>query len=174
MTDIKWKLLDKKPVFESKWMSIEDRSYELPDGKKVTGYFHLNRPDYVLILAINNKNQIVVERQYRRGIDEFVYELPAGWIESGESAIDAAKRELKEETGYLGEGDKEYEIYPQPGFSSMKAKVVVLKIIGEKTKENKGFDESITHELMSLEEIKSRIQRGEVKEMGLLSALNFI
>ena len=38
-------------------------------------------------------------RQYRRGVDEVVYELPAGWVDAHESPLEAAMRELREETG---------------------------------------------------------------------------
>ena len=60
MGSIKWKLLGKKIIFESKWLTIEDRSYELPDGTKVDNYYHLNRPDYVLILALDEQDKLVV------------------------------------------------------------------------------------------------------------------
>src|SRR5690348_10598374 len=45
----KWKLHDTKKVFVSKWLSLENRSYEFPDGSVKKDYLHLNRPDYVLV-----------------------------------------------------------------------------------------------------------------------------
>ena len=171
MNNQKWKLINKRNVFESKWMNIEDRSYELPDGKVVKGYYHLDRPNYVLILAINNENQIVVEKQYRRGVDEFVYELPAGWMNTDESPVEAAKRELSEETGYVGNGEKFIEIFPQPGFSSMKAFVVILSINDNKVNENRDSDEILSYELIGIEKIKAMLKNGEIKDMGFLSAL---
>lgn len=115
----KWKLVKSKPVFESKWMSIFNNTYKLPDGKVVENYLHLKRPDYVLIIAKDKYGNILLERNYRRGVDDFVYELPAGWIDKGESSSEAAVRELKEETGYGGEVSEVWEVYPQPAFSSM-------------------------------------------------------
>lgn len=171
MTEKKWELVDSKNVFESKWLTIEDRAYVLPDGRKVEGYYHLNRPDYVLILAVDDQNRIVVERQYRRGVDDFVYELPAGWINEGETPIETAKRELKEEVGYDGVEEHVFEIYPQPGFSSMKAYVVLLKIQGEQMMEHRDDDEFLTHELMEFEKIREMIQAGKIKDMGFLSAI---
>jgi len=172
MADIKWKLLGKKSVFDSKWLSIEDRSYELPDGKIVEGYFHLNRPDYVLILAMDKDKKIVVEKQYRRGVDDFVYELPAGWINKDETPLDAAKRELLEETGFVGIGSQVFEIYPQPGFCSMKAYVVILKIQDEKVQEKQEEDETLSYELIDVDKIKKMVADNEIKDMGFLSAFN--
>jgi 8-oxo-dGTP pyrophosphatase MutT (NUDIX family) len=174
MANKKWKLLDKKNVFDSKWLSIEDRSYELPDGKIVEGYYHLNRPDYVLILAVDKDKRIVVEKQYRRGVDDFVYELPAGWINKEETPLDAAKRELLEETGFIGIGNKVFEIYPQPGFCSMKAYVVILKIQDRKVEEKLEEDEALSYGLVDVDKIKKMIADNKIKDMGFLSAFNFI
>ncbi len=56
--------------------------------------------DSSVILPFLDDGRIVLERQYRHAIGRWVYELPAGHIEKGESPAEAAARELKEETGY--------------------------------------------------------------------------
>src|SRR3989338_83579 len=117
-TNKKWQLVTSKLVFESKWLSVFENDYKLPDGKEVTSYYHLARPNYVLIIAIDKDNNIIVERNYRRGVDDFVYELPAGWLEKKETPDETARRELEEETGYIAEVKTLGEIYPQPSFSS--------------------------------------------------------
>jgi ADP-ribose pyrophosphatase len=167
----KWKLVEKKLVWESKWMSIEDRTYNLPNGKRGEGYFHMNRTDYVLVLAFDEQNRMVVERQFRRGVDDFVYEVPAGAIDKGETPIEAAKRELKEETGYSGEGNLVKEIYTQPGFTDMKAYVVVLHITDKNGQHAREHDEEIEFEMMTMEEIEKMVKNGEIKDMGFLTAL---
>lgn len=166
----KWELIKKEPVFESKWMTIEKRSYRLPTGEIKEDYYHLNRPDYVLVLAIDEQDRILLERQYRRGVDEFVYELPAGWINEGEKPIEAAKRELREETGALGEGDSTVEIFPQPGFSSMKAHVAVLKV-NSQGEHSRDADEHLTAEWVSKQQVRAMVKDGRIRDMGLLSAL---
>lgn len=94
----RWKLIKSKPLLQTKWISILKNDYELPDGKVVEGYYQLERPNYVLIVSIDSKKRLVVERNYRRGVNDFVYELPAGWVDKEESPKEAAERELKEET----------------------------------------------------------------------------
>lgn len=168
----KWKLIKSKPVFESKWLTILENDYELPDGSKGEGYYHLSRPNYVLVIAIDKDNKIVVEENYRRGVDDFVYELPAGWVDEGESPKQAAERELKEEAGYSGEVKILGGIYAQPGFSSMKAFVATAKIDHSlKGDQELGHDEHIDYKLIDLEKVREMIQEGEIKDMGFLSAM---
>jgi len=170
--DKKWKLINSKPVFESKYLQVEDRTYELPDGKIGEHYYHVSRPDYVLILAINDKEQIVVERQYRRGVDDFVYELPAGWIDEGETPLQAAIRELKEETGFEGKGEIWQEIYPEPAFMSMKAFVVILEFEEKVSSQTEhGHDEHLKFELMEIPGVKKMVEEGKIKDMGFLAAM---
>lgn len=167
----KWELISSVLVFTSKWIAIQKRSYRLPSGEIRENYYHLNRPDYVLVFAEDDKGRILLERQYRRGINDFVYELPAGWINENEKPIDAAKRELQEETGSLGDGDTSFEIYPQPGFSSMKAHVVVLKVHFQGG-HSQVADEHIIYEWVEKSRLREMIKSGKIKDMGLLSALS--
>lgn len=171
-TDKKWKLVQSKPAFESKWLSIKENDYLLPNGKDAKGYFHLSRPNYVIIIAMDKDKNIVLENSYRRGVDDFVYELPAGWIEPGETPQQAAKRELLEETGYSAEVEILGEIYPQPSFSSMLAYVALAKIdSSQKVIQNLEDDEDIQCEFISLEQIKQMISKNEIKDMGTLAAI---
>lgn len=157
-----WKLISSKNVLSSKWMSVEKRTYELPGGKVVDDFYHLKRSDYVLIIAQNNQNEIAVIKQYRRGVDDEVYELPAGWIEKGESPKEAALRELEEETGLSGEVKFVQTLYAQPEFTDMKAFVVGVAV----NSKSKNF--------LTLNDIDNRIKSGEIKDMGLISAISVL
>ncbi len=172
MNNKKWKLLRSKPIFESKYLSILENDYELPDGSEGKGYYHLSRPDYVLVVAIDQNNNLVVERNYRRGVDDFNYELPAGWIDPGETPKEAAEREFKEETGYTGEVEILGEIYTQPAFTSMKAYVGFTKIDSRiKEEQSLEHDEDIKCELLHIDTVISMIEKGEIKDMGFLTGL---
>lgn len=62
----------------------------------------LEYPDWVNVIAITRDGQFVMERQYRHALGCTCYELPCGVMEEGETPLNAAKRELEEETGYGG------------------------------------------------------------------------
>lgn len=167
----KWKLKSSKPVFESKWLTIKSNDYELPNGDSAKEYYHIDRPDYVLVIA-HKDNNILVERQYRRGVDDFVYELPAGWVDKNETPEQAAIRELKEETGHIGKVRFLGTIYPQPGFSSMLAHIVEIELNGTIEDRNLEKDENIEFELMNIDKVDSMISENKFQDMGMLAALN--
>jgi ADP-ribose pyrophosphatase len=167
----KWTLISSRPTFESKWMTIKSNDYELPNGKLAKEYLHLDRPDYVLIVA-HKDNSLLVEKQYRRGVDDFVYELPAGWIDKDETPEKAASRELKEETGYLGKAAFLGTIYPQPGFSSMLAHIVEVQLNDEITDRELENDERIEFEFIEFNNLDAMVVDGKCKDMGMLAALN--
>ena len=88
-------------------------------NKKFKGsqfYHYFKEPDNVIIIPKIQKNYIVIE-QKREPINKKNFEFPMGWINNGEKPINAAKRELKEETGYISlkKLDKLLEFYADPG-----------------------------------------------------------
>ena len=96
-----WKELSRELVFEKYSRKIEKVIYRMPDGKENDYYIKKEGPT-VSILAITKDNKIVLVRQFRPGPDEILDELPGGYIDKNESPLQAAKRELLEETGYEG------------------------------------------------------------------------
>ena len=82
----------------------------------------------VAIVAITDDNKIILVRQYRKAIEDVLFELPAGKIEIGENPLDCAIRELKEETGYSAERLKLiHKYYTTPGFSNQLVFIYLAK-----------------------------------------------
>lgn len=73
----------------------------LPNGKIVQKLIHEYSP-WATVLAITKQKEVVLVRQYRHGVQEIILEFPGGVIDDGEDPLDAAKRELVEESGYSG------------------------------------------------------------------------
>lgn len=99
----KWKVLGSEYLFQRPWLTVRKDCVQIPSGEVNDEFYILEYPDWVNVIAITEDGQFVMEKQYRHGLGKTCYEIPAGVIEEGETPLDAAMRELQEETGY-GDG----------------------------------------------------------------------
>ena len=103
-----WKVLRSEYLIKRPWLTARRDELELPDGRIVPEYYVLEYPDWVNVIAITKDGHFVMERQYRHALGCTCYELPCGVMEEGETPLEAAKRELAEETGF-GNGESVYQ-----------------------------------------------------------------
>lgn len=103
-------LLDRKP-----WLRVHADDVELPDGRVVEDYLRLETPDYAVIVPVLTDGRIGMIRSYKRGPDSIDVQPPAGIIEAGETPLQAAQRELREETGCQAESWQELGAYVLAG-----------------------------------------------------------
>ena len=88
----------------------------LPNGAAMN--MHVVRLNGGAVIIPVHGSKLVLERQYRPAIGRWLYELPAGLIEKGEEPIEAARRELKEETGFTAASiEHAFSSYSSPGLS---------------------------------------------------------
>ncbi|MDQ0748894.1 ADP-ribose pyrophosphatase [Streptomyces africanus] len=97
-----WQELSRTTVYEKYGRSVVEVRYRLPSGSVDTFSVREDRPS-VAVLALTPAGEILLTRQFRPGPGQFVYELPGGYVGNEESPLDAAERELLEETGYHGD-----------------------------------------------------------------------
>lgn len=98
----KWNILKSEYVYKCKWITLRKDEVKMPSGYVIPDFYVLEYPHWVNVIAITSDGKILLEKQYRHGLQEYCYELPAGVVDVGEEPLIAAQRELQEETGYTG------------------------------------------------------------------------
>lgn len=118
-----WELINEEHIIQDQWIDFRRNEYKLPDGQTITPVYNYSKHSFSLVVATDRSGNFICVRQYRHGIDEITTEFPAGGIEyakkedvagepcitkkniiaSEDEAFEAAKRELREETGYTSD-----------------------------------------------------------------------
>jgi ADP-ribose pyrophosphatase len=128
-------------------------------------------PEAVVILPFIDNERIILIKQFRPSIEDYIIEVPAGVVDDGESPEEAARRELEEEVGYIpGVLTPLGEFYPTPGYSTEKMFFYVaknLRYVGAKPEKY----EIIEPFTITLEEAYSMVRNNVLKDMKTVLAL---
>lgn len=106
----KWKILDSKPAFDNKWFRVIQDKVELPNGRVIDDYFYWSFGDIVNIIALTKEDEILLVKQYKHGAKKIVVEVPAGFVDAENTPLQAAQKELRQETGYISDNWQELGI----------------------------------------------------------------
>ena len=97
-----WKTLSREKALQNgKWLTVENHTVELPDGRRISEWPWVITPDYINVVVVTKDGRFVCFRQNKYAVkDGLTLSIVGGYIEPGEDPLLAAQRELREETGY--------------------------------------------------------------------------
>ena len=157
------KKLSSEKVFDGVLIHLYKDEVELPDGNKAVREV-IRHPGAVCVLPIDENGCVTLVKQFRYPFDAVTLEAPAGKLEKGEDILEAAKRELKEETGLdAAEMIPIGELYTTP---AMIDEIIYLYIARDLSSGEQHLDEDefINVEKMSLDEAVSLVLDGTLKD----------
>lgn len=163
MTKTNAKILKSEVLYQGRVFGLRRDTVIEPGGVQVERDIVVH-PGSVVVLPIFKDGRILLIRQYRHSVGEFLWELVAGRKEHGETPLAAAKRELAEETGYTAKRYRKLmRVVPTPGFVTewMWIFAAVGLTLGAAQPEE---DERITPHIFTLPQALKMIERGTLRD----------
>ena len=164
------KTMKSEKIYEGKILNLKVDTVELPD-KKYSKREIVEHPGGVGIITITDDNCLVLVKQYRKAIEDFIWEIPAGKLEVNEEPRETAIRELREETGYEAKKLTYLtEFYTTPGYCNEKIHLFLAEnLIEVESCPDPG--EFIEKSIMPLDELIKMLDRGEIMDSKTMIAI---
>jgi hypothetical protein len=167
-----WQQLSKETLAEYEIFSVARCKLKNPSNNKSGDFYVIDCNDWVQVIAETSDGHIVMVNQYRFGSRKLSLELPGGMVEHGENVIEAAQRELEEETGFCGKPARVIAtLYPNPAIQTNILNVVLIKNCTKQ--KNTHFDEfeDLTTSLLTKQNLIEAVTGGEISHCITIAAI---
>ena len=164
-------------VYEGRVFSVETGRRRFPNGSEHEVEIVRHAPSVVLI-PFDGDGRVLIVRQYRAPLDRELWEFPAGRLNDGESAEEAARRECEEEIGYAPHRvERICALFPAPGFCDEELiffRISDLRAPAADSPHKPDEDEDITTRVVSIDEARAMLRGGEIVDLKTAYALTLI
>ena len=168
----RWTIHKRGTVFSAKIFSVDTLECAHPDGMSHT-FSVLKSPDCINIVPVTEDGRIILVRQHRLGTDTVTVETPGGIIDEGADALDAAGRELREETGYVArEIVRLHTLQMNPAIMNSNVHFYFAKGCTKAGNQQLDREEDIEVLTADIREVEEMIQRGEIAHVMVIAALS--
>ncbi len=161
-------------IYKGRIFTVDRDRVRLPKGIEATMEV-VRHPGSVVLLPMPDANHVILVRQYRYAVDQWVWELAAGTLHAGEDPAAGAARECEEETGLAaGKSEALGAFYPTPGYCDERMnyfKLTNLAPPAGRPPASPDDDEDIRARAFSLDDVRRMIARGEIVDLKTVAGI---
>jgi ADP-ribose pyrophosphatase len=164
--------LDHRRVFDGKVFDVDRDTVRMPHGREVTVDV-IRHPPSAVIVPVPEPGHVILIRQYRYAVNRWLWELPAGSVDDGETPEQAARRECHEEIGQVPDTIVRLgSLFPTPGYCD--EEMCFFRVSGLTVPtEAAGLDEDedIEVRVFTLKDAREMVRKGEINDMKTVVGL---
>lgn len=175
-----WETLSSEVRFRSRWITVAEDKVLLPDGRTY-GYTRLEPAGIgVGIVAFDDAGRILLEREYRHGVGQVVWQIPGGLADAGEEHWQTALRELREETGYtLTDPSAESvrylgTVWDNPGYGIASSNIYTVRGVRPSGDTHRDEGEHVSLHWVETSWLKDAVRSGEIQDRVVVAAVAFL
>jgi ADP-ribose pyrophosphatase len=157
------KIISSQEVLKNKLFTVAEEVATDPSGFEVKRFI-VRHPGSAVMMPVDNKDRVLLVKQFRLPAQRELWELPAGRLDPGESPLQAAKRELREETGYRAKKwVKLASFWATPGYVDEKMNLFLALDLTQGQQEPMD-DERIEIHWFSKKELGDLVSSGKIED----------
>ena len=167
-----WPLLSDTEVLKTPVFTVREYLCRSPKDGQEKPFTILDTRDWVQVVAVTPEGQILIVRQFRQGTRQETIELPGGVVEPGQTPMEAACRELKEETGYEAEKWTSLASFrPNPAIQTNTTHLILAENVRLVGPTNFDENEDLETEKIPMETLRLKILKGEIDHAIMVAAI---
>jgi ADP-ribose pyrophosphatase len=161
-------------IYRGRLINLSRQGFKLPNGHDVNLEV-IDHPGAALVVPFLSSKEIILLRQFRPVVNRYLYELPAGTLNSKETHLSCARREIIEETGYCAKIFKRLgQIYPVPGYSTERIVIYKASDLKKVSTAKAEDDEVIKNCIVRREKIRDFFRQGKICDAKTICALTMV
>ena len=170
-----WRRRRSRRLQRCRIFDLDEVEFDPPDGRAAQSFYVVEAPDWINVIPLTEDDDVLFVRQYRFGIRDFTLEIPGGMCDPGEAPREAARRELREETGYAARTLVELgQVHPNPALQGNRCHTFLARGLREEGAPQPDPNEELELQRVPFGEVPQRIRTGEITHSLVVAAFHLL